>query len=95
MGRTSKSEISVILCLALAVTMLPLEISAHSQEAPPDETFRDADPEGPSEEQREPAMYTTPVFRSPSGKFQFHFYRNSVTGAVNYYGSHVKFVGGG
>ena len=30
------------------------------------------------------AKYTTQSFQSPSGPFQVHFYRNSVTGAVNY-----------
>ncbi|MGH9199220.1 MAG: hypothetical protein ACRD1T_26265, partial [Acidimicrobiia bacterium] len=28
--------------------------------------------------------YVTPMFRSPSGPFQVHFYYNRVTGAVNY-----------
>lgn len=30
------------------------------------------------------AKYTTQSFRSPSGPFQVHYYRNLVTGAVNY-----------
>ncbi len=40
------------------------------------------------------AKYTTQSFQSPSGPFQVHFYRNSVTGAVNYgYDYKVVFKG--
>jgi hypothetical protein len=28
--------------------------------------------------------YSTQTFQSPAGPFQVHFYRNAVTGAVNY-----------
>lgn len=40
------------------------------------------------------AKYTTRSFQSPSGPFQVHFYRNSVTGAVEYtYDYKSVFVG--
>ena len=30
------------------------------------------------------AKFSTETFKSPSGPFQVHFYRNVMTGAVNY-----------
>ena len=40
--------------------------------------------------------YATPSFRSPSGKFQVHFYYNDTTSTVNYNIDYkAKFQGGG
>jgi hypothetical protein len=38
--------------------------------------------------------YTTQRFRSPSGPFEVHFYRNQATGAINYQMEYKAILGG-